>query len=33
MYKNLTVVEPRRESGVYSLVVQLMTIEPHFIPI
>jgi len=31
-YKNLTLVEPKRESGVEGLVVQLMTIEPTLFP-
>jgi hypothetical protein len=31
-YRNLVLVEPNRESGVYSLVVQLMTVEPRLFP-
>jgi hypothetical protein len=31
-YKSTVLVEPKRESGVQSLVVQLMTIEPHLFP-
>jgi len=31
-YKGLSLVEPKRESGVHSLVVQLMTIEPALFP-
>lgn len=31
-YKGITVVEPRRESGVHSLVLQLMTVEPTLFP-
>jgi uncharacterized protein YceK len=31
-YKNTILVEPKRESGVQSLVVQLMTIEPDLFP-
>ena len=31
-YRNLVLVEPNRESGVYSLVVQLMTVEPELFP-
>jgi hypothetical protein len=31
-YKDTVLVEPKRESGVHSLVVQLMTIEPDLFP-
>ncbi|HRY51434.1 MAG TPA: ATP-binding protein [Candidatus Paceibacterota bacterium] len=31
-YKNTVLVEPQRESGVHSLVVQLMTLEPDLFP-
>ncbi|WP_395753858.1 ATP-binding protein [Prosthecobacter sp.] len=31
-YKDITLVAPQRESGVHSLVVQLMTIEPTLFP-
>ncbi len=31
-YKNLVLVKPERESGVYSLVLQLLTIEPTLFP-
>jgi hypothetical protein len=31
-YKNIILVEPKRESGVQSLVVQLMIIEPELFP-
>jgi hypothetical protein len=31
-YKNLTLIEPKRESGVHSLVVQLMTTNPELFP-
>lgn len=31
-YKNIVLVEPKRESGVQSLVVQLLTIEPTLFP-
>jgi hypothetical protein len=31
-YKDIVLVEPKRESGVQSLVVQLMTVEPELFP-
>jgi uncharacterized protein YceK len=31
-YKNIVLVEPKRESGVQSLVVQLLTVEPGLFP-
>lgn len=31
-YKDLTLVEPQRESGVHSLIVQLLTLEPTLLP-
>lgn len=32
IYKNITLVQPERESGVYSLVIKLLTIEPSLFP-
>lgn len=31
-YKNLTLIKPQRESGVYSIIIQLLTIEPDLFP-